>query len=151
MYFNISLYSNVFLLCWFSLSQIAYFGRNRYSTTRQLVFRLIKGFIFLGFLGALITLIAVPHMTFQDIIVCILAFMPTGWGLLQVSSSLSLSHVSFHTSFLCIYISSNIISYSRLDKTIYCGFKTLTSSFWYKSSKMLENTAIFYENLEKEA
>ncbi|KAM7472441.1 hypothetical protein LguiA_010624 [Lonicera macranthoides] len=67
--------------------KIAYFGRNRYSTTRQLVFRLIKGFIFLGFLGALITLIAVPHMTFQDIIVCILAFMPTGWGLLQIAQA----------------------------------------------------------------
>ena len=31
-------------------------------------------------------MIALPHMTIQDIVVCILAFMPTGWGMLQVNA-----------------------------------------------------------------
>lgn len=60
-------------------------GRRRFSATYQLVFRLIKALIFLTFITVLILLIALPHMTFKDIIVCILAFMPTGWGLLLVS------------------------------------------------------------------
>ncbi|XP_059651785.1 callose synthase 2-like [Cornus florida] len=63
-------------------------GRRKFSADFQLVFRLIKGVIFLTFIAILITLIALPHMTFQDIIVCILAFMPTGWGLLLIAQAL---------------------------------------------------------------
>lgn len=63
-------------------------GRRKFSADFQLVFRLIKGVIFLTFLSALIILIALPHMTFQDIIVCILAFMPTGWGMLLIAQAL---------------------------------------------------------------
>ncbi|CAA7399579.1 unnamed protein product [Spirodela intermedia] len=63
------------------------FGRMRFSADHQLVFRLIKGLIFLTFLAILIILIAVAGMTFQDIIVCILAFMPTGWGLLLIAQA----------------------------------------------------------------
>ncbi|KAL2461368.1 Callose synthase 2 [Abeliophyllum distichum] len=63
-------------------------GRKRLSAELQIVFRLIKGFIFLSFVAVLITLIAVLHMTFRDIIVCILAFMPTGWGLLLIAQAL---------------------------------------------------------------
>ncbi|KAL0287337.1 UNVERIFIED_CONTAM: Callose synthase 3 [Sesamum angustifolium] len=48
----------------------------------KLVFRLIKGLIFVTFVSILAILIALPHMTPRDIVVCILAFMPTGWGLL---------------------------------------------------------------------
>ncbi|KAG5565273.1 hypothetical protein RHGRI_001233 [Rhododendron griersonianum] len=63
-------------------------GRRRFSATYQLVFRLIKALIFLTFITVLILLIALPHMTFKDIIVCILAFMPTGWGLLLIAQAL---------------------------------------------------------------
>ncbi|KAL7199263.1 hypothetical protein ACSBR2_021531 [Camellia fascicularis] len=62
-------------------------GRRRFSADFQLMFRLIKGLIFLTFIGILVTLIALPHMTIQDIIVCILAFMPTGWGLLLIAQA----------------------------------------------------------------
>ncbi|XP_054822446.1 callose synthase 3 isoform X2 [Prosopis cineraria] len=58
-------------------------GRRKLSAEFQLGFRLIKGLIFLTFVSILVTLIALPHMTLQDIFVCILAFMPTGWGILQ--------------------------------------------------------------------
>ncbi|KAK9736029.1 hypothetical protein RND81_04G245800 [Saponaria officinalis] len=63
-------------------------GRRRFSADLQLVFRLIKGMIFLTFIGILISLIAFTGMTLRDIIVCILAFMPTGWGLLQIAQAL---------------------------------------------------------------
>ncbi|XP_015901659.1 callose synthase 1 [Ziziphus jujuba] len=62
-------------------------GRRRLSANFQLVFRLIKGLIFLTFLSIFITLIALPGMTFTDILVCILAFMPTGWGLLLIAQA----------------------------------------------------------------
>lgn len=65
-------------------------GRRKFSANFQLMFRLIKGLIFLTFVSILVTLIALPHMTVQDIIVCILAFMPTGWGMLLVSEPYSL-------------------------------------------------------------
>ncbi|XP_057954435.1 callose synthase 3 [Malania oleifera] len=62
-------------------------GRRKFSANFQLMFRLIKGLIFLTFVSILITLIALPHMTMRDIVVCILAFMPTGWGLLLVAQA----------------------------------------------------------------
>ncbi|OVA03160.1 Glycosyl transferase [Macleaya cordata] len=62
-------------------------GRRKFSADFQLVFRIIKGLIFLTFVSILITLIALPHMTLQDIIVCILAFMPSGWGLLLIAQA----------------------------------------------------------------
>ncbi|KAI3793712.1 hypothetical protein L1987_36333 [Smallanthus sonchifolius] len=63
------------------------FGRMKFSAKFQLVFRLIKGAIFIMFVSILVILIALPHMTLQDIIVCILAFMPTGWGLLLIAQA----------------------------------------------------------------
>ncbi|KAK9283428.1 hypothetical protein L1049_011670 [Liquidambar formosana] len=62
-------------------------GRRRLSANYQLLFRLIKGLIFLTFVSLLIILIALPHMTMQDIIVCFLAFMPTGWGMLLIAQA----------------------------------------------------------------
>ncbi|XP_042488374.1 callose synthase 3-like isoform X2 [Macadamia integrifolia] len=59
-------------------------GRRKFSAKFQFVFRLIKGLIFVTFFSVLIILIALPHMTVRDIFVCFLAFMPTGWGLLQI-------------------------------------------------------------------
>ncbi|EEC74308.1 hypothetical protein OsI_09576 [Oryza sativa Indica Group] len=63
-------------------------GRRKFSADFQLVFRLIKGLIFITFISIIIILIAIPHMTVQDIFVCILAFMPTGWGLLLVAQAI---------------------------------------------------------------
>lgn len=82
--------------CWFLLTEILTIflglaiqtisvGRRKFSANFQLVFRLIKGLIFVTFISILVILIALPHMTPKDIVVCILAFLPTGWGLLLVS------------------------------------------------------------------
>lgn len=88
-----------FLIVWqisifFLLCQTVSVGRRKFSANFQLVFRLIKGMIFVTFVSILVILIALPHMTLQDIVVCVLAFMPTGWGILQVNflSNSSLSN-----------------------------------------------------------
>ncbi|KAL0389397.1 UNVERIFIED_CONTAM: Callose synthase 3 [Sesamum calycinum] len=62
-------------------------GRRKFSANFQLIFRLIKGLIFVTFISILAILIALPHMTPRDIVVCILAFMPTGWGLLLIAQA----------------------------------------------------------------
>ncbi|KAA8528138.1 hypothetical protein F0562_035611 [Nyssa sinensis] len=76
----------VILLILFVMKTVSV-GRRKFSANFQLVFRLIKGLIFLTFVSILVTLIALPHMTMQDIVVCILAFMPTGWGLLLIAQA----------------------------------------------------------------
>lgn len=63
-------------------------GRRRFSTNFQLLFRIIKGLVFLTFLAILITFIALRFLTPKDILLCMLAFMPTGWGMLLVSYSI---------------------------------------------------------------
>ncbi|XP_061367624.1 callose synthase 3-like [Gastrolobium bilobum] len=84
----------VYGISWFVILVILFvmktvsIGRRKFSANFQLVFRLIKGLIFLTFVSILVTLIALPHMTLQDIVVCILAFMPTGWGMLQIAQAL---------------------------------------------------------------
>ncbi|XP_015584610.1 callose synthase 1 isoform X4 [Ricinus communis] len=72
-------------------------GRRKFSADFQLLFRLIKGLIFVTFVAIFITLIALPHMTFKDILVCTLAFMPTGWGLLLIAQACKplIQHVGF--------------------------------------------------------
>ncbi|MBA0755083.1 hypothetical protein Gogos_020488, partial [Gossypium gossypioides] len=63
-------------------------GRRKFSASYQLVFRLIKGLIFLTFVSILVILVTLAHMTIQDIIVCIFIFMPTGWGMLLIAQAL---------------------------------------------------------------
>ncbi|KAL8241410.1 hypothetical protein R6Q59_014764 [Mikania micrantha] len=64
------------------------FGRMKSRAKFQLVFRLINGAILIMFFfSILVILIALPHMTLQYIFVCILSFMPTGWGLLLIAQA----------------------------------------------------------------
>nr|XP_043609266.1 callose synthase 2-like [Erigeron canadensis] len=70
------------------LMKVMSYWRKTLSADYQLLFRLINGFIVLAFAATLITLIALPHMTIKDIVICILAFLPTGWGLLLIAQAL---------------------------------------------------------------
>ncbi|XP_071726547.1 callose synthase 3-like [Rutidosis leptorrhynchoides] len=58
------------------------------SNDYQLAFRLIKGLIFVTLFSILITIIAQPQMTVKDVIVCVLALMPTGWGMLLIAQAI---------------------------------------------------------------
>ncbi|XP_044983071.1 callose synthase 3-like isoform X2 [Hordeum vulgare subsp. vulgare] len=60
-------------------------GRRRFGANFQLFFRLIKFMIFVSFFAILVVLIVLLHMTIKDILVCFLAFLPTGWGILLIA------------------------------------------------------------------
>lgn len=114
--------------------QVISIGRRRLSADFQLVFRLIEGLIFLTFVGVLITLIAITHLTFLDIIVCILAFMPTGWGLLLVSLSIIFN---YHMTFCFLYLL--LIKLIKLEGELCRKF---ASRFLCVSSFMFLNTVL---------
>nr|XP_016437592.1 PREDICTED: callose synthase 3-like [Nicotiana tabacum] len=63
-------------------------GRRKFSANLQLVFRIIKGLIFLTFVATLVILMTLLHMTPKDMVVCVLAFLPTGWGMLLIAQAL---------------------------------------------------------------
>lgn len=63
-------------------------GRKKFSADFQLMFRLLKLFLFLGCVGTLCILFTLLHLTVTDIAVSILAFMPTGWAILQISQAM---------------------------------------------------------------
>uniref|UniRef100_M8CWL7 1,3-beta-glucan synthase n=1 Tax=Aegilops tauschii TaxID=37682 RepID=M8CWL7_AEGTA len=62
-------------------------GRRRFGANFQLFFRLIKFMIFVSFFAILVVLIVLLHMTIKDILVCFLAFLPTGWGILLIAQA----------------------------------------------------------------
>ncbi|XP_059074532.1 callose synthase 3 [Cryptomeria japonica] len=62
-------------------------GRRSFSAEFQLMFRLLKGLLFIGFMSVLTILFVVCGLTVADLSACILAFMPTGWGLLQIAQA----------------------------------------------------------------
>ena len=52
----------------------------------QLLLRFIQGLSFLLTLAGLAVAVAITDLTLPDVFACILAFVPTGWGILSVSS-----------------------------------------------------------------
>ncbi|KAH7512777.1 hypothetical protein FEM48_Zijuj12G0126200 [Ziziphus jujuba var. spinosa] len=83
----------VYLLSWivilavFLLVKAVNIGRQQFSADYHLVFRLLKAFLFIGVLAIIITLSSICQLSLMDLIVCILAFLPTGWGLILVAQT----------------------------------------------------------------
>lgn len=63
-------------------------GRQQFSASYHLVFRLFKAFLFIAVVSIVITLSLICELSLKDVIVCCLAFLPTGWGLILVSTKL---------------------------------------------------------------
>ncbi|KAG6470927.1 hypothetical protein ZIOFF_072015 [Zingiber officinale] len=84
----------VYGLSWFVIAavflilKVVSMGRLKFSADFQLLFRLLKLLLFIGFVGTLSILFIFLNLTVGDISCSILAFMPTGWALLQISQSL---------------------------------------------------------------
>ncbi|KAI3457533.1 hypothetical protein Pfo_014196 [Paulownia fortunei] len=84
----------VYVLSWivivviFLLLKIVNVGRQYLSANHHLAFRLFKAFLFLGVLATIVTLSLICHLSVRDLIVCCLAFLPTGWGLILVAQTL---------------------------------------------------------------
>lgn len=78
----------VYLLSWmvilavFLIVKAVNLGRQQFSARYHLVFRLFKAFLFLGVLSVILALYFVCKLSWKDILVCSLAFFPTGWGLI---------------------------------------------------------------------
>ncbi|KAL6506932.1 putative callose synthase 8 [Orobanche hederae] len=84
----------VYVLSWvvivaiFLLLKIVNVGRQKLSANHHLAYRLFKAFLFLGVLATIVTLSLICHLSVRDLIVCCLAFLPTGWGLIMVAQTL---------------------------------------------------------------
>ncbi|KAF8411696.1 hypothetical protein HHK36_004254 [Tetracentron sinense] len=68
--------------------KIVSMGRKKFSADFQLMFRLLKLFLFVGFIVTLVILFTFLNLTIGDIFASLLAFMPTGWALLQISQAI---------------------------------------------------------------
>ncbi|KAH7844337.1 hypothetical protein Vadar_026931 [Vaccinium darrowii] len=83
----------VYVLSWvvivaiFVLVKVVNIGRQLLSANFHLAFRLFKAILFLGVIATIITLSIVCELSLKDLIVCCLAFFPTGWGLILVSQA----------------------------------------------------------------
>ncbi|XP_075498052.1 callose synthase 7 isoform X4 [Primulina tabacum] len=62
-------------------------GRRRFGTDFQLMSRILKALLFLGFVSVMIVLFVVCGLTVSDIFAAILAFMPTGWALILIAQA----------------------------------------------------------------
>ncbi|KAH7520841.1 hypothetical protein FEM48_Zijuj08G0188700 [Ziziphus jujuba var. spinosa] len=67
--------------------KIVSMGRKKFSADFQLMFRLLKFFLFVGIVITLVILFAFLSLTVGDIFASILAFMPTGWAILLISQA----------------------------------------------------------------
>nr|GEV54139.1 callose synthase 7-like [Tanacetum cinerariifolium] len=62
-------------------------GRRRFGTDFQLMFRILKALLFLGFLSIMTVLFVVCGLTISDIFAGFLAFFPTGWAFILIAQA----------------------------------------------------------------
>ncbi|XP_015581453.2 putative callose synthase 8 isoform X1 [Ricinus communis] len=85
--FLVYLLSWVVLLAVFLLFKAVNMGRQQFSANYHLVFRFFKAFLFIAVLSIIITLSHICELSLKDVIVCCLAFLPTGWGLILIAQA----------------------------------------------------------------
>ncbi|KAL0561375.1 hypothetical protein IC582_001800 [Cucumis melo] len=62
-------------------------GRRKFGTDFQLMFRILKALLFLGFMSVMTVLFVVWGLTVSDLFAAILAFLPTGWAILLIGQA----------------------------------------------------------------
>ncbi|CAM8887964.1 unnamed protein product [Rhodiola kirilowii] len=62
-------------------------GRRKFGTDFQLMSRIVKGLLFLGFVSIMTVLFVVCNLTLSDVFTSILAFLPTGWAILLIGQA----------------------------------------------------------------
>ncbi|XP_050228650.1 callose synthase 7 [Mercurialis annua] len=62
-------------------------GRRKFGIDFQLMFRILKALLFLGFLSVMTVLFVVWGLTVTDLFAAFLAFMPTGWAILLIGQA----------------------------------------------------------------
>ncbi|KAF5745135.1 callose synthase 5 [Tripterygium wilfordii] len=69
------------------LLKIVSMGRKKFSADFQLMFRVLKLILFVGAVVTLVLLFLFAELTVGDIFQSLLAFLPTGWAILQISQA----------------------------------------------------------------
>lgn len=82
------LLTDVYVICGYQLVSM---GRRKFGTDFQLMFRILKALLFLGFMSVMTVLFVVWGLTVSDLFAAILAFLPTGWAILLVTFATMLS------------------------------------------------------------
>ncbi|XP_051127343.1 callose synthase 5-like isoform X2 [Andrographis paniculata] len=83
----------VYALSWFVIVavmiilKIVSMGRQKLNSDFQLIFRLLKLFLFIASVATIIICINFADLTVGDIFVSLLGFLPTGWALLQIAQA----------------------------------------------------------------
>ncbi|GAA0150001.1 hypothetical protein LIER_09035 [Lithospermum erythrorhizon] len=83
----------VYGLSWFvmlsvlMILKLVSMGRRRFGTDFQLMFRILKALLFLGFITVMTILFVLVGLTVNDLFASIIAFMPTGWALLLIAQA----------------------------------------------------------------
>lgn len=72
------------------------------SVDFQLVLRFSQGVASIGLVAAVCLVVAFTQLSIADLFASILAFIPTGWGILSVSSDLFLYEFSCDNRCLCV-------------------------------------------------
>ncbi|XAR62352.1 1,3-beta-glucan synthase [Bertholletia excelsa] len=67
--------------------KIVSMGRRKFGADFQRMFRLLKLVLFLGSVGAIVVMFVAMNLTLGDAFASLLAFLPTGWGLLQIAQA----------------------------------------------------------------
>ncbi|XP_057540291.1 putative callose synthase 8 isoform X2 [Amaranthus tricolor] len=84
----------VYVLSWvvvaviFLLVKLVNIGRHWLSANHQFLYRLFKACLFLAVVSTIISLSLVFDLSILDLVVCCLAFLPTGWGLILIAQTL---------------------------------------------------------------
>jgi hypothetical protein len=125
----------------------------RLSSDHQLMFRFIKLLMFISVLTSFILLFYFDKLSFMDLIISCLAFIPTGWGLLLVSTT---TLIIFSTSTLvCVRVQATtilfmnriIISFVHFFIFVLAYYDHLNCS-WSQISEMLRLWIYFYGNIK---
>ncbi|KAL6536023.1 Callose synthase 7 [Orobanche hederae] len=83
----------VYGLSWFVMAtailvlKMLSMGRRKFGTDFQLMFRILKALLFLGFVSVMTVLFVVCGLAVSDLFAAILAFMPTGWALILIAQA----------------------------------------------------------------
>ncbi|KAI4308103.1 hypothetical protein L6164_031210 [Bauhinia variegata] len=62
-------------------------GRRKFGTDFQLMFRILKALLFLGFMSVMTVLFVVGGLTISDLFAAILAFLPSGWAIILIAQA----------------------------------------------------------------
>ena len=93
-------------------------GRRRFSAEFQLFFRLLKGGLFLAAIAILVILFTVGQLIIADLFVSLIAFLPSGWAIIQVTGSSDIRFVKTSSMNMKFVMHSFILQISQACRPV---------------------------------